>query len=240
MNTPWGTSDSITRIKRGLSWVGTPSHGGFAVSDGYARKHLSPAALLRGERRGNYYFYEEDCAYAIVAWDLFGFLQNPILSCVEVPGLGEFTRATLLKSLSTWNADYLIECGTEPDAEGLAIFNAHKLRDRLQRDKSPDLVVSAVGDWHKDCPKTYVLVTCADDSRWFVKDAEYSTRQPIVTLLSTFTNPIPQGRNGEDTLRYKVHNGDKELRFPTVEAANTYCNEVIRTTGVVLAVEEVR
>lgn len=251
MFTPWGKSDSIVKLAQGFSWVGTPAHGGFAVSDRFARKHLSPAALLKGERYGNYYFYEEDAAYSIVAWEIFGFDNNmPLIGgartanqdgtqlTIEVSDLGKFTRDTLLKTLSTYHADYLIARNIEPDPEGLYTYNQHKLRDRLQADKSPDLVVSAVGDWHRDCPKGFVLVTTASDERWLVKADEYASSRCIVTLLSTFTNPISQGRNGQNDLPYKVYN-DKWICFPTLEAANAYCNEVMRATGVVLAVEKV-
>ena len=206
MNTPWGKSDSIVKLVRGLSWLGTPSHGGFAVSERFARKHLSINAQQRGEFRYGYFFFEEDCDYAIVAWELFGFDKTHVFglrvregeqSYTLVDGLGKFDRAALLSTLSNYHADYLVERGIEPDAQGLANYNAHKLNDRMRADKSPDLIVSAVGDWHRDCPKGFVLVTCADDSRWLVKSEEYSNRQPIVTLLSTFTSPISQGRNGE-------------------------------------------
>lgn len=75
MNTPWGKSDSIIKIQRGISWVGTPSHGGLAVAESTAKRFLSEKALspLPGhivcEKRGAYYFFEEDCAYAIAFYE---------------------------------------------------------------------------------------------------------------------------------------------------------------------------
>jgi len=77
VNTPWGRSDSIRKIQFGVSWVGTPSHGGLAISKGQASKLLSEKALSRlpghivCEQYGDYFFFEEDCAYAIA------FLEHP-------------------------------------------------------------------------------------------------------------------------------------------------------------------
>src|SRR5260370_30173594 len=100
MNTPWGKADSIQRIARGLSFVGTPSHGGFMVADGFARKHLSGAALVRGERFGNYYAFEEDC--------------NAFIILLEIPSSRQGTvtdESKIVDGLSHWHADYLIQRG---------------------------------------------------------------------------------------------------------------------------------
>ncbi|MGI0133671.1 MAG: DUF7007 domain-containing protein [Candidatus Micrarchaeaceae archaeon] len=96
MNTPWGSSDSIEKIQFGVSWVGTPSHGGLAVSLGQAKKLLSQHAIdcaFPGQSHG-YVFFEEDCNYAIA------FYEHP-----------EWKRHLDKKSLAEWTNSVL-----EPDS----------------------------------------------------------------------------------------------------------------------------
>lgn len=59
-STPWGMSDSATHYAEGIICYGTPSHGGFWLSD--ARKREMPRSL--GKPRT---WYEEDCDWCFVA-----------------------------------------------------------------------------------------------------------------------------------------------------------------------------
>ena len=73
MQTPWGKSDSVRTIERGVHWVGTPSHGGLMVSLAKARAIFSEKAIrltYPGAFNG-YVCFEEDCSYAIA------FHENP-------------------------------------------------------------------------------------------------------------------------------------------------------------------
>ena len=98
MNTPWGCSDNEKRFGRGLTWVGTPSHGGFLVGRAYARKHLSQAAQDAGDPFGSYLAYEEDCDAAIVLYEL-PFTRE---------GFSNVSDQELLDSLSYWETPYLL------------------------------------------------------------------------------------------------------------------------------------
>jgi hypothetical protein len=177
-NSPWGKIDSRLTVTRGLSWVSTPSHGGFAVADGFARKNLSSAALLRGERKGGYYFYEEDCdAYIIL---------------LEVPVSRQGTEteeSKIIAGLSRWHADYLIERGITPNQEGFKFFQENRLQDAMRAQKHPDLIVSASGDWKAGVPKGCVEVTTADGKRYHVLASEYDNRVGI-NLLSDHTDVL--------------------------------------------------
>jgi uncharacterized protein DUF7007 len=51
MNTPWGKSDSKITLTRGISFVTTPSHGGFAVTPNAALEYLSTSAVARAQVR---------------------------------------------------------------------------------------------------------------------------------------------------------------------------------------------
>lgn len=80
MNTPWGKSDSKITIGRGVSWVGTPSHGGLAITAGRAVQMLSSKAITIAMRtrygtefvnlpKTAYVFFEEDCDYAVAFYE---------------------------------------------------------------------------------------------------------------------------------------------------------------------------
>ena len=174
MNTPWGTSDSKTTLARGISFVTTPSHGGFMISVRQARKLLSNAALNRGERYGSYLAYEEDC-------DAFIPLLELPVSMLEKLG-GIQTEEKLISSLSAWHADYLIERGIQPTVEGLKFFNENRQHDRMRQDKSPDLIVAAWGDWAEWVPAGKVGLQTADGKRYLVPSSNYQTRN--LNLLS--------------------------------------------------------
>jgi hypothetical protein len=63
--TPWGNSDHTRRMAKGITFYGTPSHGGIRVTP-KAAEGLSAAALAEAEVWGNAYWFEEDCTYALV------------------------------------------------------------------------------------------------------------------------------------------------------------------------------
>lgn len=114
MFTPWGNSDSETKYDHGLTWVGTPSHGGFLVGKAYARKHLSPAAIVEGEHFGQYFAFEEDCDAAIVLYELPQTRE----------GFSHVSDAELIESLSHWHPKYLAARGIEATAEPVQIPQA--------------------------------------------------------------------------------------------------------------------
>jgi hypothetical protein len=108
MNTPWGRSDYEKRFDRGLTLVGTPSHGGFLVGRAYASKHLSAAAQAAGDLFGDYLAYEEDCDAAII-----------LLECPQTRAAftSEITDASLIDDLSYWKTGYLIARGLTPNPD---------------------------------------------------------------------------------------------------------------------------
>jgi hypothetical protein len=78
-NTPWGIPDTINKIIEGLYFVSTPSHGGYMVEKSLAKKLLPATSIdsgFLGQAWGNYYCYEEDCAYAVLEY--FILCRNPV------------------------------------------------------------------------------------------------------------------------------------------------------------------
>lgn len=60
MNTPWGKSDHQEKYADGITFYSTPSHGGFKLNS--ERNEQIPSYCREPDG-----WYEEDCAWAIVA-----------------------------------------------------------------------------------------------------------------------------------------------------------------------------
>lgn len=68
-STPWGMSDYCEKVTRGISFLGTPSHGGYRVSKKMYEKRIAEKGLAHGEITadyGNYLWFEEDCQWSFV------------------------------------------------------------------------------------------------------------------------------------------------------------------------------
>lgn len=61
---PWGRIQHSAKIKSGFTWVSTAGHGGLRVSNKWANK-LPKIALQEGINYANYWWFEEDVAWAI-------------------------------------------------------------------------------------------------------------------------------------------------------------------------------
>jgi hypothetical protein len=101
--TPWGMSDSSTKICTGFTSYTTAGHGGVCVSMGLS-KHLSKYTVKQAEKFGSGLWFEEDCAWALPAYDL----------CKNLPGFEEKLLAVwksttieyLEKTIKRWYGDY--------------------------------------------------------------------------------------------------------------------------------------
>jgi hypothetical protein len=107
MLTPWGASQTITKIEEGLLSVTTASHGGFLVSRKWAENNLTPEAIEEGEAFGLFLAYEEDCAWAVIAFEYPGAMIPVTGNVVPLP--------RLIDVLSSGRGYYLIEKGVHPN-----------------------------------------------------------------------------------------------------------------------------
>lgn len=175
MFTPWGMADYKKSHMRGVTTVGTPSHGGVMVANGTAKKILSPAAIKRGRPYGAYLAYEEDCDAVIVYLEL---AEQGIISESDFKN----GKEGLIRSLSMWHADYLLERGMEPDEDGYKFYIRNKTEDAMRKAKHPDLVTTAWGDWHTGIPSVCEVAT-ADGKHHLVKGYE-KRDSSVANLLS--------------------------------------------------------
>lgn len=155
----WGSVNTVTNYQRGVRYISTPGHGGFVISKGFAKKNLSIAAQKRAEYYGEYLCYEQDCLACIIL--------------LELPNtrLPSTTEEDLISSLSAWNADYLIERGIPLNPKGYANYLERQEDDRLRKEKSPNLIVSAMS-----VDENVVKVYTADQKAHFVTAESYRVR----------------------------------------------------------------
>jgi hypothetical protein len=117
-DSPWGAVQDQDSYCPGVTRVSTAGHGGIAVAEGIAHKHLSEEARRRaGFHHSGYYWYEEDCDWAIPIYEL------PVLwpKVARNDNIEQLKRALFL-TLSLWNADYLLERGIEPEPDNYAEY----------------------------------------------------------------------------------------------------------------------
>ena len=198
MYSPWGKVDRIEKYTPGLVWVSTPSHGGFMVTKTFARQNLSPAAIKRGDRYGNYLAYEEDIDWAIVAFELPMFWGR-IFAYMSAEAKQD-PMSYLMQTLSAWRADYLIERGIQPVEPEYSRWLLSKEDEGMRREKHPDLIVTAWGDWFTKQPGICQVAT-ADGKEYLVTCESYSRLQETGgLLLLSQTEIVEAGRKGLSSL----------------------------------------
>lgn len=173
----WGKIEHSFPLVRGVRLVLTSGHGGIIVSKKFAEKNLSESALKRGVVYGNYYSYEEDCDFAIPlfeirkAWDNY---FNKEMDYYE-------KEQHLIRSLSRWNADYLLEIGVEPSEEEYKQFKDDKLIREMLNERHPDLVITVFGERKTKIPGV-VEVHTADKKVYHAKITEKYKNSSIKRL----------------------------------------------------------
>jgi hypothetical protein len=99
--TPWGKSQCSKKYMRGVNEYGTAGHGGICVSKGVAKKYLSKYAIDVAIKYGNGYWFEEDCEWAIVAYEVPGVLEAMNENSNKI-----FTKEYILKYILKWHPNY--------------------------------------------------------------------------------------------------------------------------------------
>lgn len=173
---PWGKIQNVERYDRGFSSVGTSGHGGYRCSPGWAEANLSEAARKRAIRSHGALWFEEDVDWAIVAWEVPGYW--PLMFRHATGEIKDNPQAYLLRTLSSWSCDYLIERGITPDPKGKAYWDEWHEDARRRQVKDPDLITSAI----THAPEV-VKVTTADDKEHYVTTESYRARGGL-NLLS--------------------------------------------------------
>ncbi len=115
MRTPWGEGYVSEAFDFGFTSVTTPGHGGLMIAKKFAREHyLSAACLKRAIDTGKHWAFEEDCAWAVAAFELAAYWPR-IFQCM--PEAASNPIGWLHDFISGSDPDYLHERGIAPNAE---------------------------------------------------------------------------------------------------------------------------
>lgn len=179
--TPWGKADYEKVYAEGIVFYGTPSHGGFKL-DRERNAKVHPA--LR-ERDG---FYEEDCAWAKVAFtfpDVFS----------------EKDREAVIRTLKEWYPDeYETVAGVI-----LAPGESHVKDERLflERHANDWIVISAIrSDQHPGMVECIATIggrrghwgkPDSTERRYLVPDAEYDRRGKFGFIIDPTRHALYDG-----------------------------------------------
>jgi len=142
-SSPWGRVQFSKTYGRGVTMVSTAGHGGFRVSQGLVEKKFLPEVQAAAIKRSGYYFFEEDCDYALVMLSL---------PWMFVPAELEAARA----SGKDWNPE-LFKLIT---GEDVSLEESCVLRRRAFETETHNrfVGVSASGSWKEGVPEGMVEV----------------------------------------------------------------------------------
>lgn len=172
---PWGGIQHSDVVVRGLKAVSTAGHGGYMVTKNFANKHLSDACIKLGDEYGNYLCYEEDCAWAILAYDIADTFGDRMKR--EDVSLEDY-KQSLIRTLSCYYPQYLINIGVKPSEKEYNVYLDGVKRDKMRAENHPDLIVSAVNH-----DKETVKVWTADGVIHFVTKESYRDLRNNSNLL---------------------------------------------------------
>lgn len=165
-HTPWGSGQYSKPFGRGIAEIGTAGHGGIRVSRALAEKNMRPEILKVAIEQGDYYWFEEDCAYSLV-----------VLSFPE--RFEEKHHNYAHGAAKSWYPEEYTLITGQP----VALEESHVLQERKFKAETRErfVVRSACGSWKEGVPEGMVEVHArrASDGAEkvsLVTDDEYKTR----------------------------------------------------------------
>ena len=174
-NSPWGEVQHALVVMPQVYFVSTASHGGIMLTEKRAKKVLSPAAIKRGRKWGNYLCYEEDCDMDMIVY------EHPEAIRVINPEITETfieIKISAYRSLSRWYPEYLQEVGVFPSEREFKQYLFYQEDAKMRKEKAKNLIVSAI----KGIEETTV-VTTADEKRYLVRGYKYPRPEGEHNLL---------------------------------------------------------
>lgn len=123
MMTPWGNSQHAYKICEGVYEVDTAGHGGIMIGKRVAEKLLSEHARAKGEVFGVWLCYEEDCDWAVFAYEqpaLYAAARARAGCSLKTP---EETKQGARETLQSWKQIYLLTVEPETPYYTLLVSN---------------------------------------------------------------------------------------------------------------------
>jgi hypothetical protein len=105
-STPWGASQGKKKHIHGVNTYWTAGHGGISVSRKLAEKRLSKYALQRGIFMNNSYWFEEDCDWAFVPYEIPEVMEAMNKEAKERGSDFILSKEYLREAIVRWNESY--------------------------------------------------------------------------------------------------------------------------------------
>ena len=107
MPTPWGPSQHTKQIIDGIIDVSTAGHGGFGVKEDLAKKHIPHKALQKAIYMGHYYWFEEDCNWAIPFYYNRDWYDKLVETLGKTKEWGENNYNIVINTMQNWHKDLM-------------------------------------------------------------------------------------------------------------------------------------
>lgn len=172
---PWGGIQGSKVVAKGLKFVCTASHGGYMVTSNFAKKYLSKNCQKYGLKYKDYLCYEEDSAYSILEFEIIDEFGDRIYKGEK--SFEEY-KVSLIKSLSYYFPEYLIEKGVTPNEKEYKEYLENKKREQMRAEKNPDLIISV-----STINKEIVRVITANNKEHFISKESYRNLRENSNLL---------------------------------------------------------
>ena len=153
-NSIWGEVQGYFRINNGIFDVSTASHGGIMLKSDIARLVLSSEAQAVAQKEAGWYYFEEDCDYAVALREL---LDKDLFDDIDFFFSRQYSKKTdeffteysdrINKSVERYNSKYW-------DKREAAIYNA--LTPEEQAEKIGQLSFSEITDESDEAETTEI------------------------------------------------------------------------------------
>lgn len=175
--TPWGISDNATKLLPGIISYSTPGHGGIHVKTSLNQQ-------INETWRNEAGWYEEDCAWAVVAYHFPGAFKPE-------------DRNHAINTLKNWMPyKYMAVTGKK-----LKPAESSTLREDIWKKAHENhlQVVCSWGDWHKKVPKGMVGVCVVKGGRLNSGQSTKADQRYFLVPAADYTLPFAI----EDEKKYK-------------------------------------
>ena len=200
-NSIWGEVQSSFHINNGIFEVSTASHGGIMVKSEIARIVLSKEAQSVAQKENGWYYYEEDCDYAVAKREL---LDKGLFENIDYYFSRQYNKKTdeffpiysdsLNESIQRWHSKYW-------DSREVALFNALSPEEQaaeIGQLSFADNVADAADEAETAEIRNHAIETTMDDIRKRIERLEAANGDPNelatqVNMLNFLQTAIEQG-----------------------------------------------
>nr|WP_295068687.1 YodL domain-containing protein [Ruminococcus sp.] len=200
-NSIWGEVQSSVNINNGIYEVSTASHGGIMIKSEIARIVLSKEAQAVAQKENGWYYFEEDCDYAVAKREL---LDKGLFDNIDLYFSRQYNKKTdeffslysdsLNESIQRWHSKYW-------DSREVALFNAlspEEQAEEIGQLSFADNVADEADEAETAEIRNHAIETTMDDIRKRIERIEAANGDPNelatqVNMLNFLQTAAKQG-----------------------------------------------